>query len=104
MLSDGNTPMMIKIAGRLTALLGFIALSACASTGTSDRSRASTCQPDAAMRLVGQLAPDNEAILRRTHSTIIRRLAPGDATTKDYREERVTVTVAEGRIVSASCG
>jgi hypothetical protein len=96
--------MTIKIAGPLTAVLGLIGLSACASTGTGDRSRASTCRPDAATTLVGQVAPDNDAILRRTHSTIIRRIAPGDPTTKDYREERVTVTVAEGRVVSASCG
>ncbi|WP_419554965.1 I78 family peptidase inhibitor [Sphingomonas phyllosphaerae] len=50
------------------------------------------------------MAPDDAAILRRTHSSIIRRLAQGDPMTKDYRVERVTVTVAEGRIVSASCG
>ena len=39
-----------------------------------------------------------------TGGTIVRRIAPGDPTTKDYRIERVTVMVADGRVVSASCG
>ena len=31
---------------------------------------------------------------------MVRRLAPGDMSTKDYREDRLTVTIAEGRIIS----
>lgn len=96
--------MRINIPIRTMALLGLAGLGACASTGTSDQVRTSACRADAAAALVGQVAPDNAAILHRTHGTIVRRIAPGDATTMDFREERVTVTVAEGRIVSASCG
>ncbi len=88
----------------MTALSALAALGACTTTGESAPARLSTCNPKGAAALVGQVAPDDAAILRRTHSSIIRRLAQGDPMTKDYRVERVTVTVAEGRIVSASCG
>lgn len=92
---------------RTTTAIGamaMLALGACASTGTSDHAGGTTCQPDAAAALVGQVAPDDDTILRLTHSKTVRRIAPGDAITMDFREDRVTVTVAEGRIVSASCG
>jgi hypothetical protein len=81
-----------------------LALGACASTGARDHAGPMKCSADAAAMLVGQVAPDDATILHRTGSTIVRRIAPGDPTTKDYRVERVTVTVAEGRVVSAFCG
>ncbi|MEG8044707.1 hypothetical protein QP164_19400 [Sphingomonas sp. LR59] len=39
-----------------------------------------------------------------TGSSIVRRIAPGDTTTKDFREERVTVTIVNGQVVAPSCG
>lgn len=88
----------------MALLIALVALGACTTTGGGAPARLSKCKPKAAAALIGQVAPDDAAILRRTHSSIIRRLAPGDPMTKDYRVERITVTVAEGRIVSASCG
>ncbi|WP_267414219.1 I78 family peptidase inhibitor [Sphingomonas sp. GC_Shp_4] len=88
----------------VAALLGLTALGACATTGPRDHAGAATCRAAAAAKLVGQVAPDDAVILRRTGGTTVRRLAPGDMSTKDYREERVTVTIAEGRVISASCG
>ncbi|MFL0418615.1 I78 family peptidase inhibitor [Sphingomonas sp. 179-I 2A4 NHS] len=96
--------MTIRSEIGLTALLGLVALSGCASTGTGSQNGNSSCQPHAAQALVGKFAPDNHTILRRTGSTTIRRIAPGDAVAEDFREERVTVTVADGRIVAAACG
>ena len=93
--------MKVRNASLLAVLLG---MSACASTGTMERAGAATCNADAAATLVGRAAPDDATILRRTGGTIVRRIAPGDMTTKDYRIERVTVTVADGRVVSALCG
>jgi hypothetical protein len=93
--------MKIITVSTLTVFLG---LGACASIAAGDRAGAATCSADTAATLVGQVAPDDAAILRRTGGTIVRRIAPGDPTTKDYRVERVTVTVAEGQVVSASCG
>lgn len=87
------------------ALVALLGLGACASTGTGHGGGgATTCRADAAKALVGQAAPDDRQILRLTGGTIVRRIAPGDMTTKDYRIERVTVTVADGRIVEAYCG
>jgi hypothetical protein len=96
--------MRTNAAIRVMALFGLAVLSACASTSAGDHARASACRPGTALALVGRVAPDNAAILYRTHSKIIRRIAPGDAITMDFREERITVTVSEGRIISASCG
>lgn len=96
--------MTIRSEIGLTALIGLVSLSACASTGTGSQSRNLSCQSRAAHALVGQVAPDDDTILRRTGSTTMRRIAPGDAVTEDFREERVTVTVADGRIVAAACG
>ena len=93
--------MKVINASLLAALLG---MSACASTGTADRAGAATCNADEAATLVGRAAPEDATILRRTGGTIVRRIAPGDMTTKDYRIERVTVTVADGQVVSALCG
>ena len=88
----------------LVSMLGLACLGACASTGTSDRLSTGLCRPDAAATLVGQSAPGDGDILRRTGSTVVRRLAPGDPMTRDYRQERVTLIVADGRVVSAFCG
>lgn len=96
--------MTITMTRILPALLALAALDACASTGMSDRPDAGICRVDAAAALVGQAAPGDADILRRTASAMVRRLAPGDITTKDYRQERVTVTVSEGRVLAASCG
>jgi hypothetical protein len=93
--------MKVRNASLLAVLLS---MSACASTGITERAGAATCNADAAATLVGRAAPDDATILRRTGGTIVRRIAPGDMTTKDYRIERVTVTVADGRVVAALCG
>ncbi|MEH3158367.1 MAG: I78 family peptidase inhibitor [Sphingomonas taxi] len=86
------------------ALVAAALLAGCATSGRADQAAAGTCRPDAARKLVGQVAPDDAEILRRTGSATVRRLAPGDMATKDYRIERVTVTVDGGKVVSASCG
>lgn len=79
-------------------------VSGCSSTDSGRHSGAGICRPNAASALVGQPAPENADILHRTRGTIVRRLAPGDGATKDYRLERVTVTVDGGMIVAAACG
>lgn len=89
--------------GMLVSVLGLAGLGACATTGTTEAGR-SACRPAAAAALVGKTAIDDAAILKTTGSSIVRRIAPGDATTKDFREERVTVTIDDGRVVAASCG
>ena len=96
MMTDNGIVMLAVVAG-----LG--ALGACTTTDEAVAGRG-TCRPQGAAALVGQPAPDDATILKRTGSTLLRRIAPGDATTKDYRIYRVTVTVADGQVVAASCG
>lgn len=96
MMTDGGI-------GMVAALAGLAVLSGCA-TADGGMAEHGACRPEAAAALVGRPAPDDAAIRRGTGSTLVRRIAPGDATTKDYRIERVTVTVADGRVVAAFCG
>lgn len=48
---------------------------------------------------------DNE-IKQKTQSEIIRRIAPGQPVTMDYRSNRITVTIdpVSKKITHASCG
>lgn len=92
--------MMGKGIGMLAVVAG---LGACTTTDDAVAGRG-TCRPQGAAALVGKPAPDDATILKRTGSTLLRRIAPGDATTKDYRINRVTVTVADEQVVAASCG
>ncbi|RYF22245.1 MAG: hypothetical protein EOO77_04500 [Oxalobacteraceae bacterium] len=86
-----------------TLVAVLVGLGACASTGTPEPRR-SVCRPAGAALLVGRGAPDDATILHGTGSAIVRRIAPGDVATTEYRGERVTVTIAEGQVVAASCG
>lgn len=88
----------------ISALMMSFAVSACAANRAGDHVVSGKCDAEGAARLVGEVAPDDGTILRRTGSTIVRRIAPGDQVTQDYRLERVTVSIAEGRVVYASCG
>ncbi len=97
---NGDTAMRMI---RISTLTVFLGLGAWASTVAGNRAGAATCSADAAAVLVGQVAPDDATVLSRTGSTIVRQIAPGDPTTRDFRVERVTLTVAEGQVVSASC-
>lgn len=88
----------------MSSLMMSVGLGACAASRAGDDVGSGKCNAEGAARLVGEVAPDDGTILRRTGSTIVRRIAPGDQVTQDYRLERVTVSIAQGRVISASCG
>lgn len=96
--------MMITVSGRYLAVIAALGLAACATPREPDNDQPSICRPDAARALVGQAVPADGAVLRQVGGTIVRRIAPGDATTKDFREDRITLTVTDGQIVAAACG
>jgi hypothetical protein len=96
--------MMAKLFNFLGTLPALAVLGACAAPLTGARGDAATCRAEAASALVGRPAPDDAAILRRTGGTTVRRMAPGDMATQDYRPDRVTVRIDDGRVVAASCG
>jgi len=89
-------------------------LAACAPTGhdalTAPAAPDATpaprqCQPDAAAKLVGHAAPDDAQVTQRTGASTIRRIAPGDMVTQDFRIERITLAIdPAGKVVSAICG
>lgn len=89
-------------------------LAACAPTGhdaptapvAHDAATApQQCQPEAAAKLVGYAAPDDDQVKQRTGASKIRRIAPGDMVTHDFRVERITLAIdPAGKVVQALCG
>jgi hypothetical protein len=65
------------------------------------------CRDGTVDGLVGQSydAKIHNLIQRRSHSSTVRVVRPGQPVTMDYRIDRITVSLDErGRIVSARCG
>jgi hypothetical protein len=98
--------MMIAALVAVTGLL-----TACSTTAQetppaqTDRAAEKVCRPEAAVKLVGHAAPDDAEIRQRTGAELIRQIAPGDAVTHDFRENRVTVAInSGGKVVEANCG
>ncbi len=82
-----------------------LALTAC-STNAAQPGGTSSCMAEAAQRLVGKPKPSDDEAKALTGARIVRQIAPGQAVTFDFREDRVTITTnpATGRVVSAHCG
>ena len=59
-----------------------------------------------AQKLVGQSGLTDDQIKQKTKSEIVRKVAPGQPMTMDYRTNRVTVTIdpATKKITQATCG
>ena len=87
-------PTLIGACGLLTA---------CSTTAQGD-STPRACRPEAAAKLIGVAAPDDAQIKQRTGAELVRRIAPGDPVTHDFRENRITIAVDLGKVVQASCG
>lgn len=92
----------------LTTVSGLLA--ACSTTGQvapapQGEQPARVCRPEAAAKLVGYAAPDDAQIKLRTGAELIRRIAPGDAVTHDFRDNRITLAIdPSGKVVQANCG
>ena len=99
--------MKVTVSMLMTA---FGVLTACSRTAPvrsapEGASVARVCRPEAAAALVGHAAPDNTLIQQRTGAVMIRRIAPGDAVTHDFRDNRITLVIdPAGNVVNASCG
>ena len=94
---------------RNTALVAFGLLAACAATHPPARgdTQARNCRLSDLGHFIGQTATDavGAAILRETHSRVIRWAPPGVMLTMDYRADRVTVRLGPGRQITAiNCG
>ncbi|WP_158298685.1 I78 family peptidase inhibitor [Sphingomonas psychrotolerans] len=89
----------------VSMLVGGAAVVGACTTNAQDRPAMHVCRPKATATLVGQAAPDDAQVRKRTGAELIRRIAPGDAVTHDFRENRVTIAVdPAGKVVQALCG
>lgn len=70
------------------------------------RDNQANCVAEEAQKLVGQSALTDDQIKQKTKSEIVRKVAPGQPMTMDYRTNRVTVTIdpASKKITQATCG
>ena len=70
------------------------------------RDSSKECLAEEAKVLVGKTGLTDNEIKQKTQSEIIRRIAPGQPVTMDYRSNRITVTIdpVSKKITHASCG
>lgn len=70
------------------------------------RDNQANCVAEEAQKLVGQSDLTDDQIKQKTKSEIVRKVAPGQPMTMDYRTNRVTVTIdpASKKITQATCG
>ncbi len=70
------------------------------------RDNQANCVAEEAQKLVGQSGLTDDQIKQKTKSEIVRKVAPGQPMTMDYRTNRVTVTIdpATKKITQATCG
>lgn len=97
--------LVIFTLATISGLLGACTTTAQVASAPQGAPVYRTCRPEGAAKLVGQAAPDNAHIQARTGAELIRRIAPGDAVTHDFRENRITLAIdPAGKVVQASCG
>jgi hypothetical protein len=93
---------LMTVSGSLTACSTTAQESPTAQT---DPAAERLCRSEAAVKLVGHAAPDDARIRKDTGAELIRRIAPGDAVTHDFRDNRITLTIdPAGNVVQAKCG
>lgn len=70
------------------------------------RDNQANCVAEEAQKFVGQSGLTDDQIKQKTKSEIVRKVAPGQPMTMDYRTNRVTVTIdpASKKITQATCG
>jgi len=70
------------------------------------RDNQANCVAEQAQKLVGQSGLTDDQIKQKTQSEIVRKVAPGQPMTMDYRTNRVTVTIDPNskKITQATCG
>ncbi|EYC73468.1 I78 family peptidase inhibitor [Acinetobacter baumannii] len=70
------------------------------------RDNQANCVSEEAQKLVGLSGLTDDQIKQKTKSEIVRKVAPGQPMTMDYRSNRVTVTIdpTSKKITQATCG
>ena len=70
------------------------------------RQNQAQCVADEAKKLLGQVATDDAQLKQQTKAQSIRRIAPQQPMTMDFRSERLTLVIDPNtkKIVQANCG
>src|SRR5690349_20525841 len=100
MARQGDPAMPIRFLAMPAAFLLAASLTSIASAQDSR----GNCSSEAAAKLADQLLPSVGELERLTGASIVRQIAPGDPVTMDFNERRLTVEVAGGKILRATCG
>ncbi|MFC3695328.1 I78 family peptidase inhibitor [Chenggangzhangella methanolivorans] len=66
--------------------------------------KAGGCEDAKALTLIGKDAPSDADARSLTGARMIRRVAPGDAATLDFRPDRLTIEIDKVVVVSTRCG
>lgn len=94
-----TTPYLLIVFVVLTHTL----VSCSSETPSMAAPEQTVCRPEAARKLLAR--PTDEEIKFLTKARVVRRVAPHDVVTQDFREDRVTVVNdSTGRVISARCG
>lgn len=88
---------------RLPILVAGLALGALAFAPEA-KAQSNGCEAAKALTLIGKAAPPDAEVKALTGARTVRRVAPGDAATLDYRPDRVTLEIDKGQVTSTRCG
>jgi hypothetical protein len=94
---------------RSVALISAILLASCATTPpvVHGQTPGYTCDAEGTARFIGQSGSSETgaAIMRATHSAVLRWAPPGVMLTMDFSPSRVTVRLGpDGKITAVNCG
>ena len=97
------TTRPIADASAALALLAGIALWSGSAQAAAPKP-AGGCEAAAAIKFIGAEPPDDAIARSLTGAKTVRRVAPGQSVSLDYRPDRLTLEIADGQVVSTSCG
>lgn len=89
---------------RSLALPAAILLTAGLTSMAGAQDSRGSCSSEAAASLINKALLPVEELKRLTGASIVRQIAPGDPVTMDFNERRLSVEVAGGKILRATCG
>jgi len=88
-------------------VLAAVVVAGCTPVEVRGSAEPKICNAESLGDMVGKRASDarGDVLLKRSGASMLRWLAPGTITTKEFRQERLNVhTDDKGRIVRLTCG
>lgn len=96
---------MLKLTSIFVLGLAPVVVSCAAYSASTARAKW-PCSADTARSLVGKPKPTKGEAMRIANAKTVRQIAPNQAVTHDFREDRLTIETdpATGLVVAARCG